>query len=157
MKIEIKPATVKRIEKMGGTLTDVAINKAIDIVTGEKEVQKSDDYVLTNARPIKAIINGRDIDNGDLSWSFILLEMMALAGKDKANLGKLGEIFSHPAVLEGRIKDRQHKPIEGTSYSVRLMNATPTGRSIRHGAMNLGYKVYIEHRFEDGEVGRIEV
>lgn len=35
MKIEIKPATVKRIEKMGGTLTDVAINKAIDTVTGK--------------------------------------------------------------------------------------------------------------------------
>ena len=157
MKIEIKPSTVKRIEKMGGTLTDVAINKAIDIITGEKEVQKSDDHILTHSRPIKAIINGRDIDNGDLSWSFILLEIMALAGKDEVNLEKLGEIFSHPAVLAGRIKDRQHKPIEGTNYSIRLMNATPTGHSIRHGAMNLGYKVYIEHRFENGEIGTIEV
>ncbi len=41
MKIEIKPATIKRIEKMGGTLTDIAVNKAIDILTGEDELQKS--------------------------------------------------------------------------------------------------------------------
>lgn len=156
MKIEIKPATVKRIEKMGGVLTDVAINKAIDIIEGKKDCPKPK-LKLTGTKPIKAIINGKDVDGEKLGWSFILLELMRVAGKDKTNLNQLGEIFSHPAVIEGKIRDAQHIPIEGTNNSIRYMTNTPTGYSIAHGAKKLGYKIYIEYQWTDGKRGEMRV
>ena len=156
MKIEIKPATAERIEKIGGTLTDVAINKAIDIVEGKTDCPKPK-LKLTGTKPIKATINGKNVDSEKLGWSFILLELMRLAGKDKANLNRLGEIFSHPAVIEGRICDAQHRPIEGTNDSIRYMTNTPTGFSIIHGAKNLGYKLCVEYQWTDGKTGEMRV
>ena len=156
MKIEIKSATIERIEKMGGTLTDVAINKAIDIVEGKRDCPKPK-LKLTGTQPIKAKINGKDVNNKKLGWSFILLELMRLAVKDKANLNRLGEIFSHPAVIEGKISDAQHRPIEGTNDSIRYMLNTSTGFSIIHGAKKLGYKLYIKYQWTNGKRGEIRV
>lgn len=156
MKIEIKLATVKRLEKMGGTLTDVAINKAIDIIEGKGDDPKPK-LNLVGTKPIKAAINGKKVDSNKLGWSFILIELMRLAGKDKANLNRLGEIFSHPAVIEGRVRDAQHIPIEGTNDSVRYMPNTPTGYSIVHGAKKLDYKLYIEYQWTDGKRGEMRV
>lgn len=156
MKIEIKPTTVERIEKIGGTLTDVAINKAIDIVEGKKDDTKPK-LNLTGTKPIKATINGKSVNSKNLGWSFILTELMRLAGKDKTNLNQLGEIFSHPAVIEGKIRDAQHIPIEGTNNSIRYMTNTPTGYSIAYGAKKLGYKLYIEYQWTDGKRGEMRV
>ena len=143
--VQIKPKTMKRIEKIGGTLTDVAINELIDMIEGKRELPEPK-LKLTGTKPIKATINGRNI-NSVGSWTFILLELMRLAARDKANVNRLGEIFAHPAVIEGRISDEQHKPIGKTNYSVRCMKNTYTGRAIIQGARKLGYKLYIKFQF----------
>ena len=153
--VQIKPETMERIEKIGGTLTDIAINKAIEIIEGKEDGPESK-LKLTGTRPIKAKINGMDIINSRGSWTFILTELMSLAAKDKANVNRLGEIFAHPAVIEGRISDEQHRPIKGTNYSIRYMTNTHTGHAIIHGASKLGYRLRIEYQFTgSGKTGRI--
>ena len=154
--IQIKPATIERIEKIGGTLTDVAINKAIDIIEG-KEDGPEPKLKLTGTKPVKVTLNGKDIKSGG-SWTFVLIQLMILAARNKANVDRLGEIFAHPAVIEGRISDEQHKPIGGTNYSIRYMTSTYTGHAIIHGARKLGYKLCIEYQFTDsGKMGEIRV
>ena len=44
MKIEIKPETIERIEKIGEMLTDVAINEVINLIKEKRNCQSPNSF-----------------------------------------------------------------------------------------------------------------
>ena len=169
MRIEIKPATIERIEKeLGGKITDRVINKGIDAVTGSKprrSTTKSKSVDLTHANITKAVINAVEVKK---QWNYVLRYLVFLASKNERNIKSLGEIFPSINIKEEYKEDEGYQPLRKTidptarNISVQGVRTTQVYEVINEAARILGFTIVIDYEYNKdsstpGKTGTIKI
>lgn len=169
MRIEIKPATIERIEKeLGGKITDRVINKGIDAVTGSKprrNTKRSKSVDLTHADITKAVINAVEVKK---QWNYVLRYLVFLASKNERNIKSLGEIFPSINIKEEYKEDEGYQPLSKTigstarNISVQGVRTSKVYEAIDKAARILGFTIVIDYKYNKdsptpGKTGTIKI
>lgn len=153
MKIELKPETIKRIDKeLNGRLTDRVINKGIDAITkpsrpSPKPPSNKVRFVkYAFSKPIRgSTLNSRPVES--LDWNLIMREVMEIAARNQRNINNMEKIFGTRSFHDGNKKDYLH--IRNADMCIRGKAIPDVLKIIEKGAKELNIRVDIKFEWTD--------
>ena len=147
MKIEIKPETIDRIKKLDQDITDVDINRFLDILTSplkppppQPSPNANMESLFENQDPsgssiYKVVIDGYTFPKNKRRWKDIVAYMLAIAGKKGYTRQQIEDKFPNLNITAAnRAADNGWEWIESTKLSVANAGskiAIPVIRTLR--------------------------
>ncbi len=156
MKIEIKPATLKRLAETNVDITDVAINELLDMLTKttDKDIMKlkpTDDTGTSRVR--KLLVDDENIKLPRWGWNHTVNHLVKIAGEKNHKFTEIKSMFK-PINMQKEPPENKNgwKYVKEADVYVQNKDTNGSILAIEKARKALGISVRVEFTLQNGEM-----